>query len=324
MRINDLHKLPKIRDRLSYLYVEHCRIDQEAKAIAIHNADGVTPVPCASLALLMLGPGTRITHKAVVALADNGCLMVWCGEEGVRCYACAQGATRSAKNLLHQARLATRRSTRLRVVRKLYQMRFKEQLGDSLTLQQIRGMEGARVRDAYYQWSQETGVPWKGRSYKRGDWMHADPINRALSAANACLYGVCQAAIVAAGYSPALGFIHTGKQLSFVYDIADLYKASVTVPAAFETVAAAPQALEREVRKRCRDLFAQEKLLQRIVRDMDSALDVPAAREDDPNLDFDVDPALPGYLWDPETGEILGGISHEEPKNTSEKGEKQT
>ena len=152
MRIKDLHQLPKVRDRLSYLYVEHCRIDQEARAIAIHNADGVTPVPCASLALLMLGPGTRITHAAVLALADNGCLMVWCGEQGVRCYACGQGVTRNAKNLLHQARLATRRSTRLTVVRRLYQMRFEEKLDDSLSLQKIRGMEGVRVRDDYAQW----------------------------------------------------------------------------------------------------------------------------------------------------------------------------
>lgn len=320
MRIKDLHELPKVRDRLSYLYVEHCRIDQEAKAIAIHNADGVTPVPCASLALLMLGPGTRITHAAVVALADNGCMMVWCGEEGVRCYACAQGGTRSARNFLHQARLVTRRSTRLVVVRKLYQMRFKEELDDSLSLQQIRGMEGARVRDAYYQWSQATGVPWNGRSYRRDDWKHADPINRALSAANSCLYGVCHAAIVAAGYSPALGFIHTGKQLSFVYDIADLYKADVSVPAAFQTVATAPQSLESEVRKRCRDHFAGEKLLQRIVSDIDRALNVPAASEDDPDLDFDLDPALPGCLWDPETGEIRGGISYGELEAETEGG----
>lgn len=310
MGIKDLHQLPKVRDRLSFLYVEHCRIDQEEKAIAIHNAAGITPVPCASLALLMLGPGTRITHAAIGALADNGCLIIWCGEQGVRCYACAQGGTRSAKNLLHQARLVTRRSTRLMVVRRLYQMRFKESLDESLSLQQIRGMEGARVRDAYYQWSQTTGVPWSGRSYKRDDWKHADPINRALSAANSCLYGVCHAAIVAAGYSPALGFIHTGKQLSFVYDIADLYKAEITVPAAFETVTGAPNSLESEVRKRCRDLFASQKLLQRIVSDIDDALGVAAVSEDDPESNFDVDPALPGGLWDPETGEILGGISY--------------
>lgn len=321
MRIKDLHQLPKVRDRLSYLYVEHCRIDQEARAIAIHNADGVTPVPCASLALLMLGPGTRITHAAVLALADNGCLMVWCGEQGVRCYACGQGVTRNAKNLLHQARLATRRSTRLTVVRRLYQMRFEEKLDDSLSLQQIRGMEGVRVRDAYAQWSRATGVPWSGRAYKRDDWKSADPINRALSAANSCLYGVCQAAIVAAGYSPALGFIHTGKQLSFVYDVADLYKANVTVPAAFEAVAATPESLESDVRRRCRDLFASEKLLQRIVSDIDSALNIAAATEDDPDLDFDVDPALPGCLWDPETGEVLGGVSYGESEAATEGGE---
>lgn len=312
MLTKDLHELPKVRDRLSYLYVEHCRIDQEAKAIAIHNADGVTPVPCAGLSVLMLGPGTNISHAAVLALADNGCLMMWCGEQGVRLYAAGLGITRNAANLLHQARLCTRRSTRLLVVRRLYAMRFAEPLDPSLTLQQIRGMEGVRVRDAYARFSLETGVPWKGRSYDRGNWSAADPVNRALSTANSCLYGLCHAAIVAAGYSPALGFIHTGKQLSFVYDVADLYKVDITIPAAFAAVASTSKSLEREVRLRCRDRFAATRLLERVVKDIEHALQVPPVAEDDPRLDFDSDPGLPGSLWDPEMGEVLGGVSYAE------------
>lgn len=116
MRLQDLHELPKTRDSLSYLYVEHCRVDQEDKAIAIHDATGVTAVPCAALSLLMLGPGTKLTHAAALTLADCDCLVAWVGEMGVRFYAAGSGATRSARNLLHQARLATRKSTRLVVV----------------------------------------------------------------------------------------------------------------------------------------------------------------------------------------------------------------
>src|SRR5579875_2210455 len=222
--MKDLHTLPKVRDSWSYLYVEHCRVDQEGKAIVLHDAEGRTPVPCAALTLLMLGPGTSITHAAIRTLAENGCLVMWTGEGAVRFYAVGMGETRSARHLLEQARRWADPILRLAVVRRMYSMRFPEPLDDYLSLQQIRGREGIRVREAYARASRATGVPWKGRSYQRDQWGSTDPINRALSAANSCLYGVCHAAIVSAGFSPALGFIHTGKMLSFVYDIADLYK----------------------------------------------------------------------------------------------------
>ena len=87
MLTKDLHTLPKIRDRWSYLYIEHAKIDKEDQAIAFHDAMGTTPVPCAGLTLLMLGPGVSITHAAILTLADNGCLVAWVGEHGVRFYA---------------------------------------------------------------------------------------------------------------------------------------------------------------------------------------------------------------------------------------------
>jgi len=318
MLTRDLHELAKVRDRMSYLYVEHARIDQEDKAIAIHDAQGLTPVPCATLALLMLGPGTSITHAAILALADNGCLVVWCGEQGVRFYASGQGTTRNSQNLLLQARLCSRRSTRLAVVRRLYEMRFPGKLDSSLTLQQIRGMEGVRVREAYSSLSRQFGIPWAGRSYDRQNWREADPVNRALSTANACLYGLCHAAIVGAGYSPGLGFIHTGKQLSFVYDIADLYKAQTTAPAAFETAARSTRNIEREVRILCRDAFAAQRLLEQIMKDLEYVLDVPPADEDEAETDFDSDPGTPGGLWDPDAGEVAGGVSYAEPDEHTE------
>src|SRR3954447_15269333 len=145
--MKDLHALPRVRDSLSYLYVEHCRIDQEAKAITLHDARGTVPVPCASLTTLMIGPGTTITHAAVRALAENGCLVLWTGENGVRFYAQGMGETRSARNLLRQARLCSDPTLRLKVVRRLYEMRFAEVLDPALTLQQIRGLEGVRVRE---------------------------------------------------------------------------------------------------------------------------------------------------------------------------------
>jgi CRISPR-associated protein Cas1 len=305
--MDDLRTLPKVRDSWSYLYVEHCKIDQDAKAIALRDKAGNVPVPCASLMLLMLGPGTSITHAAMRTLAKSGCMVVWTGEEGVRCYAHGMGETRSARHLLWQARQWADPTERLAVIRRMYAMRFPEPLDEGLTLRQIRGKEGIRVREAYAMASRETGVPWSGRAYRRERWGASDPVNRAMSAANSCLYGVCHAAIVSAGYSPALGFVHTGKMLSFVYDVADLYKTEVSVPA-FRTVADGEMGVESRVRRACRDLFADRRILQRIVPDIDRVLglgeETTAADEA-----FDADEALPGGLWDPEEGEAEGGVN---------------
>lgn len=310
MRIRDLHVLPKFHDGWSYLYVEHCRIDQEARAIAIHDEAGKVPVPCANLALLMLGPGVSITHAAISVLADHGCLVAWCGEVGVRFYAVGMGETRSAANFLHQARMWAHEAFRMQVVRRLYQLRFSEKFDPGLTLRQIRGMEGIRVRETYAQAARETGVPWSGRNYHRDKWSNADPVNRALSAANSCLYGVCHAAIVSAGFSPALGFIHTGKMLSFVYDVADIYKAEVTIPVAFRAAAEEKDGLERRVRVACRDEFVATRLLERIIPDIQTALMLQKRGAACDNEPFDQDAAAPGSLWDPVEGEVEGGRIH--------------
>lgn len=234
--------------------------------------------------------------------------MLWTGEQGVRFYAQGMGETRSARNLLHQARLWADPSLRLEVVVRMYRKRFAEPVDASLTLRQLRGKEGIRVREAYARASRETGVPWNGRAYQRGSWEAADPVNRALSCANSCLYGICHAAIVSAGYSPALGFIHTGKMLSFVYDVADLYKADLTIPLAFRVVAESTSQLDRRTRQACRDAFYAARLLQRIVPDIEELLEV-SRTADAGRASFDADAALPGGLWDPETGEVPGGMN---------------
>ena len=311
MRIKDMHLLPKVRDSMSYLYVEHKRIDQEDRAIALHDAAGKVSVPCSSLVALLLGPGTSITHEAIKTLADNGCLVMWTGEGAVRFYAQGMGETRSARNLLHQASVWSDPALRLRVVRRMYEMRFPDPLDIGLTLQQIRGREGIRVREAYARASRETGVMWTGRAYRRDNWADADPINRALSSANSCLYGVCHAAIVSAGFSPALGFIHTGKMLSFVYDIADLYKANITVPLAFRLTAENVANLESRVRRACRDEFYSQRLLQKIIPDIEQTLAV-AEKEESDLQDFDKADDPPGGLWDPDEGETRGGVNWSE------------
>ena len=143
----------------------------------------------------------------------------------------------------------------------------------------------------------------KGESIERDEWERSDPVNRALSAANACLYGVCHAAIVALGYSPSIGFIHTGKMLSFVFDIGDLYKLNSQCRWRSKRLLKGEENIESRVRHRCRDLFYEKQLLKRIVTDLDRLFGTDA--EDYESL-FDVDEALPGELWDPE-GNVSGG-----------------
>jgi CRISPR-associated protein Cas1 len=310
-----LHEIGRFDDRLSFLYVDQAVIKHTTNAIAIHEFDGVTEVPVSSLATLMLGPGTKITHEAVKSLADNNCLVIWAGEFGIRFYACGMGGSRHSRNLLRQARLALDERTRMQVVVRMYCTRFTDETVDpGLTLQQLRGKEGIRVRQAYAEASKATGVSWTGRNYKRKDWFAGDTVNRALSAANACLYGLVHAAILSAGYSPAIGFIHTGKQLSFVYDIADLYKVELTIPIAFEVAARHPKELEREVRIESRRQFHRAKLLQRILPDIGKCLAIAPDKQDE----FAEDPALPAELWEPRgfsadtpICEILAGASED-------------
>jgi len=307
VRIADLHLLPRVRDAGSFLYLERGHVEQDDRSIAYVTDLGRVAIPAASLSLLMLGPGTTITHRAVVNVAECGCSIAWVGEEGVRMYAAGLGATRSARRLLRQVALLADEQQRMRVVREMYVMRFAEPVPATATLRQVRGAEGARVRDAYRRFSAEYDVPWSGRSYKRDDWDAATPINRALSAANSCLYGVCHAAIVSVGYSPALGFVHTGKALSFVYDVADIYKTETSVPAAFRAVQSGAKEVERAARHALREEFHTSRLLGRIVDDLgylfrldegDAALD-----------DGDGDLARPGGIWDP-AGTVRGGVNY--------------
>ena len=291
--------LPKIRDSLSYLYFERGRITQSKLGVEYVNKTGRTLIPVANLTTLMLGPGTTVTHAAIRTLARAGCLVVWTGQEGVRFYAQGLGETHKGYKLMRQAELSADEELRLRVVDRMYRMRFAEPLPNHLDLQQVRGHEGQRMRQAYDDAAREYGIRWDVRTYARNNWSGSDPANRALSAANACLNGICHAAILSAGYSPGLGFIHQGKQLSFVYDIADLYKTKITIPVAFATVAEEPAHLEREVRTRCRQAFRNMKLLKRILPDIKAVLDI----EGDPPLpdgfDPDDDPALPTPWWEP-------------------------
>lgn len=301
----DLHILPRLRDSLTFIYVEHAILEQEDLSIVMLQKESRTPIPIAAMTVLMIGPGVTITHAAIRAICDCGCTAIWCGEQAARFYAAGMGETRSAQNLLRQAALCMNQDLHMDVVRRMYIRRFPKMDCSQKTIQEIRGLEGIRMREAYRQAAKLYGVIWKKRDYKQDDWDAADPINRALSTANSVLYSVCQAAIISLGYSTGLGFVHTGKMLSFVYDIADLYKAEMTIPAAFLAVkeTSDKERLEQNVRIACRKLFTTGKLLRRIPLDIDWIFTTDIASEDT------IEKAV-GDLWDGEEANIAGGINH--------------
>ncbi|GKW08207.1 type I-E CRISPR-associated endonuclease Cas1 [Pectobacterium versatile] len=260
-----LNPIP-LKDRVSLIFLQYGQIDVIDGAFVLVDKTGVrTHIPVGSVACIMLEPGTRVSHAAVRLAATVGTLLVWVGEAGVRLYASGQpGGARSDK-LLYQAKLALDEELRLKVVRKMFELRFGEPAPSRRSVDQLRGIEGARVRQTYTLLAQQYGVKWNGRRYDPKDWERGDKVNQCISAATSCLYGITEAAVLAAGYAPAIGFVHSGKPLSFVYDIADIIKFEGVVAKAFEIAARNPAEPDREVRLACRDIFRSQKTLSKLI-----------------------------------------------------------
>ena len=297
----DLQALPQVKDRMTFLYLEHCTLERQDGAITVTDENGVVHIPAAAISVLLLGPGTRVTHRAMELMGDTGVGAVWVGEHGVRYYAHGRPLTTRANLLIRQAELVSNTRKHLDVVRKMYQLRFPDENVAHLTMQQLRGREGSRVRNVYRAYAKETGVAWNGRVYNPDDFSSGDAVNQALSAGHACLYGLAHAVIVALGCAPGLGFIHVGHERSFVYDIADLYKSEITIPIAFQTAAEAPEDLPTIVRRRVRDAMVSAKILERMVHDIRWLLS-PAEESMEPEEAI--------YLWDNQRGVVSNGINY--------------
>lgn len=295
----DLQALPQIRDRMTFLYLERCTIGRQDGAITVTEERGCVHVPAASISVLLLGPGTRITHRGMELIGDSGVSVVWVGEKGVRYYASGRPLTHRAGLLIRQAALVSNMRSHLNVAKKMYQMRFPDEDVSGLTMQQLRGREGARVRGIYRQQSAKWNVPWNGRQYDPEDYASGDAVNQALSAGHACLYGLAHAVIAALGCSPGLGFVHVGHESSFVYDVADLYKAETTIPVAFEIAAQEVDDVGAAVRRRMRDEMAKQHILERMTKDIQILL----SAEEEP-LEADV-----VRLWD-ENGTVKNATSY--------------
>ena len=298
----DLQALPQIRDRMTFLYLERCQINRQDSAITVIDEDGIVLIPAAAISVLLLGPGTTVTHRAMELIGDAGVCIIWVGEHGVRYYASGRPLTHKAGLLMRQAALASNQKQHLEVVRKMYQLRFPGEDISHLTLPQLRGREGARVRSAYRRAAEEWGIDWNGRVYDPENFAEGDAVNQALSAGHACLYGLAHAVIVAMGCSAGLGFVHIGHENSFVYDIADLYKAETTIPIAFEIAAQQPDDLPAMTRRRVRDTFVQQHILERMVRDIKWLLS-----DSEGNSPPEEDTVL---LWNNQREALRNGVSY--------------
>ncbi len=282
-----------MKDRISMVFVEYGQIDVKDGAFVVIDKTGIrTHIPVGSVACILLEPGTRVSHAAIKLASTVGTLLVWVGEAGVRLYASGQPGGARSDRLLYQAKLALDDDLRLKVVRKMYEIRFNEEAPKRRSVEQLRGIEGARVREMYKIFAKQYGVEWHGRKYDVKDWDKGDIVNRCLSAATSCLYGITEAAVLAAGYAPAVGFIHTGKPLSFVYDIADLTKFDEVVPLAFRIAGRRPHSPDKVVRHECRELFRSTKILRKIIPSIEEVLSAGEITPPEPPEES-VPPAIP-------------------------------
>lgn len=301
----ELNELSRVEDRISFLYVEHADINKQDSAVTVTDSKGTVYIPAALISVLLLGPGVNVTHRAMELIGDSAMAVVWVGECGVRQYAHGRALNHSSKFIESQAKLVSNVRSRLSVARKMYEMRFPDEDFSGLTMQQLRGKEGSRIRKVYLEESKRTGVAWKKRQYKVDDFNSSTPINKALTEAHQALYGLCYSVIVALGASPALGFIHTGHDLSFVYDFADLYKAEYSIPIAFDMVAKyGNEDIADHTRRAMRDVFRQGKLLKKMTNDLKDILKISDSDYQTVNVVMS--------LWDDKDGLKKFGVQYHE------------
>lgn len=271
----------QIRHRLSFFYVERGGLTVIDGCLILTDNEDRTQyeVPARATTTILIGPGTTVSTDAMRLAGRYGLNVVWVGEHGVRCYSAGRHWSENTEWLERQVQAYADPERSLTVAREMYYRRFGARL-ERRSLDELRGMEGARVREVYRLQAKQYGIAWRGRRYVPGNPDGAtDAANLALNVINTCLYGLVETACHATGMSPALGFIHRGSTVSFVLDIADLYKFEHAIPTAFGMVARNAPAgtpwpgIESDVRRAARDHFRRTRLLEHVVDDMTSVID---------------------------------------------------
>lgn len=298
----EIQELPQIKDRLTFLYLEHCSISRDDSSIRADYKTGYILIPSHKMMVFMLGPGTSITHQAICLIAEAGSSIVWCGEEGNKFYSSGKALTESSRLLQRQAEIAVKPKEHMEAVKRMYWLRFPDEDLSNMTLQQLRGKEGSRVRKQYKAFARQYGVPWQGREYDPYNFEVGTTVNKALSYANACLYSLTYAVVSALGLSPGLGFIHSGNRGAFIFDVADLYKAETSIPVSFRLAAEEPPNLYKSVRTEMRNSFSETHLIERMIKDLKFIL-----KGSEPDFESIGSPLV---LWDNTRGNTEAGIQY--------------
>ncbi|GAB3551855.1 CRISPR-associated protein Cas1 [Actinopolyspora lacussalsi] len=304
--------LPRVGDSLSFLYLENVRVVQDDTGVCarVERGDGDVDrvyLPVASLACVLLGTGTSVTQPAMATCARHNTTVLWTGAGGVRMYSAAQSGDLTTRWLERQVHAWADEKTRAAVARRMYELRFDESVPEETTPAGLRGMEGHRMKTLYRSLAEKYRMRGFKRNYDPENWDRQNPVNQALSAANTALYGAVHSAILALGCSPALGFVHSGKQHSFVYDIADLYKANHTVPLAFALHRSNNP--DRDARMRLREEFRLYRLMPRVVFDIQRLLEPDSDTVELDDVE-DPDEVELVHLWDPDIGPVEAGVNH--------------
>lgn len=296
------HILPKITDRLSFLYIDQSTINRKDYSLTVESNYGQAAIPVNIINTLLLGPGVSMTHRAIELAAKSGVSLIWVGTHGAKCYSTVHPLSTNTKFLERQAKYSTHRNHRIRVAREMYAMRFDDDVSTH-TMQQLRGKEGTRMKKIYRTHAKEYGIEWHGRQYDPNDFSSGDLINRSLSIANDILYAVCLGVVSSLGMSNGLGFVHTGHSQSFIYDLADLYKANTSIPIAFQVASSIVDEndLQNELRTAMRKVFKDMNIAKRMIDDIHTLFDIDSVDESSVEVMF---------LWDDRVNLVGYGVNY--------------
>lgn len=270
MKKDGLNELPLLKDCISFLYVEMAIIEQDEFSICIKQGRNKYRVPITQFASLLVGPGVSITHEAMKNIANAGTIVIWCKRNGDGFYVAGKGRNNNTQNLIMQAKAFSDPKIHHKVARNMYKLRFPDKNMDKFSIKQMQGAEGKRIQKRYAELAQKYNIAWDGRNYKKDDWENQDNVNKILSMSNAILHDIVYSFLLILGFSPDLGFIHTGNTASFVYDISDLYKSEITIPLAFELASNSnSKRLDILVREEMHKYINDFQLLKRFPKDME-------------------------------------------------------
>ena len=262
--------LVKVKDKISFVYIEKAKITVKDFSVVLIREDSIVDIPIATVNTLILGIGTSITQNAVIEISKFGCTIIWSGSNLNYFYTFGQPQTFSSKNLLVQCKLHESKVASIEVIRNMYSIRYPNEHLKSKSKDDLLGLEGMKMQQCYKELANKYEVVWVERIYHVEDFYSQDYINKCITTANQLLYAVITAVVISLGFSTALSFIHNGKMLSFVYDLADLYKESLVLPLTFEYCSKTTDTDDslRELKKLLNCQFLTVRFLQSVVSDI--------------------------------------------------------